>query len=70
MGFISAGSWSLTYSGIMVSVGVFLMMLSIFLLSRSSGSSETPDVSQVAGKKRKNSNFTKDINRFFKNIMR
>jgi len=69
MGFISAGSWSLTYSGIMVGVGFLLMILSIFLLSRS-GSSETPDVSQVAGKKRKNSNFTKDINRFFKNIMR
>jgi len=72
IGFISAGSWSLTYSGIMVGVGFILMMLSIFLLSRSGSSDipDIPDVSQEAGKKRKNSNFTKDINRFFKNIMR
>ena len=62
----------MTYSGIMVGVGFILMMLSIFLLSRSGSSDipDIPDVSQEAGKKRKNSNFTKDINRFFKNIMR
>ena len=45
MGFISAGSWSITYSGIMIAIGFLLMILSIFLLSMSGSS----DVSAPVG---------------------
>ena len=62
-------------SGIMIAIGFLLMILSIFLLSMS-GSSDVSapvgggGVGGRGGKGGKNRTFTKDVNRFFKNIMR